>query len=208
MSCVNEAVCKLCRRENMKLFLKGDRCYTDKCAFERRPYPPGQHGQARLKFSEFALQLREKQKAKRYYGIGEKQFRRYFFEADRAADVTGVALLKLLERRLDNVVYTLGFAASRREARQMVSHKHILVNGIRVNVASYTVRKGDVVEVREKSRQLNKVGSAIQGSARRTIPSWLEADHGAFKGVVKDVPVRDEVTLPVEENMIVEYYSR
>ena len=192
----------------MKLFLKADRCYTDKCSFERRPYPPGQHGQARLKFSEFALQLREKQKAKRYYGIGEKQFRRYFFEADRSAEVTGVSLLKLLERRLDNTVYTLGFGGSRREARQLVCHNHILVNGVKVNIPSYTVRKGDVIEVHEKSRQMNRVQIAIQGVARRTIPSWLEADHGAFKGVVKDAPARDEVTLPVEENMIVEYYSR
>jgi len=198
----------MCRRENMKLFLKGDRCYTDKCSFERRPYPPGQHGQARLKFSEFALQLREKQKAKRYYGMSEKQFHKTFVAADRSSEVTGAALLKLLERRLDNVVYTLGFGASRREARQMVSHNHILVNGVRVNIPSYTVSKGDVIEVREKSRQLTKVLAAIQGVSRRTIPSWLEADHGAFKGVMKDAPSRDEVTLPVEENMVVEYYSR
>jgi len=192
----------------MKLFLKGDRCYTDKCSFERRPYPPGQHGQARLKFSEFALQLREKQKTKRYYGLGEKQFHGYFVKADRSGEITGTALLKLLELRLDNVVYSLGFAASRREARQMVGHNHISVNGKRVNIASYTVKKGDVVEVRENSRQLTKVMAAIQGVSRRTVPSWLEADHGAFKGTVKDVPVRDEVTLPVEENMVVEYYSR
>ena len=192
----------------MKLFLKGDRCYTDKCSFERRPYPPGQHGQARLKFSEFALQLREKQKAKRYYGMSEKQFHRYFVAADRSSEVTGSALLKLLERRLDNVVYTLGFGASRREARQLVGHNHITVNGVRVNIPSYTVKKGDVIEVREKSRQMNKVLAAIQGVSRRTIPSWLDADHNAFKGVVKDAPGRDEVTLPIEENMIVEYYSR
>ena len=206
MGCVN--ACKLCRRENMKLFLKGDRCYTDKCAFERRPYPPGQHGQSRLKFSEFALQLREKQKAKRYYGMSEKQFRRYFDNADSSKDVTGLALLKLLETRLDNVVYSLGFGASRREARQLVSHNHILVNGTRVNVASYTVRKGDVVEVREKSRQLVKVQSAIQGVTKRTVPAWLEVDHGQFKGKIKDLPTREEITLPVEENMVVEYYSR
>lgn len=208
MSRVNDSVCKLCRRENMKLFLKGDRCFTDKCSFERRPYPPGQHGQSRLKFSEFALQLREKQKARRYYGISEKQFTRYFGLADRSRDVTGMALLKLLEARLDNVVYTLGYANSRREARQLVAHNHILVNGRRVNIPSYNVRKGDVIEVREKSRQMGKVQAAIQAVARRTIPSWLEADHGSFKGTVKDVPSRDEVTLPVEENMIVEYYSR
>lgn len=208
MSCVNESVCKLCRRENMKLFLKGDRCYTDKCSFERRPYPPGQHGQARLKFSEFALQLREKQKAKRYYGIGEKQFHRYFVEADRSAEITGTSLLKLLECRLDNVVYTMGFGASRREARQLVGHNHILVNGVRTNIASYTVKKGDVIEVRENSRQHNRVLAAIQGVSRRTVPSWLEVDHNAFKGTVKDSPTREEVTLPIEENMIVEYYSR
>ncbi|PIS10331.1 MAG: 30S ribosomal protein S4 [Bdellovibrio sp. CG10_big_fil_rev_8_21_14_0_10_47_8] len=208
MSCINDSVCKLCRRENMKLFLKGDRCYTDKCAFERRPYPPGQHGQARLKFSEFALQLREKQKTKRYYGLSEKQFQRYFDMADRSKDVTGTGLLKLLETRLDNVVYSLGYANSRREARQLVSHQHILVNGRRVNVASYIVKKGDVIEVDQKSREMNKILSAIQSVARRSVPSWLEADHGSFKGTVKDLPTREEITLPVEENMIVEYYSR
>lgn len=208
MSCVNTSVCKLCRRENQKLFLKGDRCYSDKCAFERRPYPPGQHGQQRLKFSEFALQLREKQKTRRYYGVSEKQFHRYFERADRSREVTGTALLKLLESRLDNVVYTLGFANSRREARQLVSHNHFTVNGKRVNVPSYIVRKGDVIEVAQGSREMNKILGAIQSVARRTVPSWLEADHGAFKGVVKDAPTRDEVTVPVEESMVVEYYSR
>lgn len=208
MSCINDSVCKLCRRENAKLFLKGDRCYTDKCAFERRPYPPGQHGQSRLKFSEFALQLREKQKAKRYYGISERQFQKTFGMAEKSADITGTALLKLLETRLDNVVYTLGFANSRREARQLVSHKHIMVNGKRVNIPSYTVRKGDVIQVDEKSREMNKILGAIQAVARRTMPSWLEADHGAFRGTVKEMPTREEVSLPIEENMIVEYYSR
>ncbi len=208
MGCNVSSVCKLCRRENMKLFLKGDRCFSDKCAFERRPYPPGQHGQSRLKFSEFALQLREKQKAKRYYGLSEKQFSRYFDMADKSREVTGTALLRFLELRLDNVVYTLGFANSRREARQVISHNHIMVNGKRVNIASFIVRKGDVIEVAQKSREMNKVLSAIQAVARRTMPSWLEADHGAFKGTVKDVPTRDEVTIPVEESMIVEYYSR
>jgi small subunit ribosomal protein S4 len=192
----------------MKLFLKADRCYTDKCSFERRPYPPGQHGQARLKFSEFALQLREKQKTKRWYGVSEKQFVRYVSMADSSKEVTGTALLKVLEARLDNVVYSLGFAGSRREARQLVSHRHILVNGKLVNVASYTVKKGDVVEVAPKSREMNKVMSAIQSVARRTVPAWLEADHNAFKGTVKDLPSREEITVPVEENMIVEYYSR
>ena len=208
MGCMNDSVCKMCRRENMKLFLKGDRCYTDKCAFERRPYPPGQHGQSRLKFSEFALQLREKQKAKRYYGIGEKQFRRYFHEADRSREVTGTALLQLLESRLDNVVYTMGFASSRKEARQMVSHGHVLVNGKKVDISSYNVKKGDVLELHEKSRSLVRVATAVEGVKKRSVPAWLEVDHGNLKGVMKEIPSRDEVTLPVEENMIVEYYSR
>lgn len=192
----------------MKLFLKGDRCYSDKCSFERRPYPPGQHGQSRLKFSEFALQLREKQKTKRYYGVYEKQFRKYFEEADRRKGVTGTELLVLLETRLDNVVYSLGFASSRREARHLVRHNHFTVNGKKNNIPSYLVQKGDVIEVREGSRQMNKVLAAIESAKRREIPSWLEADHAAFKGVVKDMPTRENVTLPVEENMIVEYYSR
>jgi small subunit ribosomal protein S4 len=192
----------------MKLFFKGDRCFTDKCSFERRPYPPGQHGQARLKFSEFALQLREKQKTKRYYGLSEKQFARYFDNADRSKEITGLALLKLLETRLDNVVYSLGFAHSRREARQLVSHNHIHVNGKRVNIASFSVKKGDVIEVAQNSREMNKVLAAMQSSARRTIPAWLEADHAAFKGTMKDAPSREDITVPVEENMIVEYYSR
>jgi small subunit ribosomal protein S4 len=208
MSCVKQSVCKLCRRENAKLFLKGDRCMTDKCSFERRPYPPGQHGQSRLKFSEFALQLREKQKAKRYYGVSERQFRKYFSLADRGADVTGTALLRLLELRLDNVVYTLGFATSRREARQMVSHGHILVNGKCVNVPSFRVRKGDVVEVAQASRAGAHVVKAVESANRTNVPSWLESSRAEFKGTVKDVPQRDEVTLVVEENMIVEYYSR
>jgi small subunit ribosomal protein S4 len=208
VSCIQASVCKLCRRENMKLFLKGDRCYTDKCSFERRPYPPGQHGQSRLKFSEFALQLREKQKTKRYYGVSESQFVRYVKEANRSKELTGTALLKSLEMRLDNVVYSLGFANSRREARQLVKHNHFLLNGKRANIPSIVVEKGDVIEVTEASKQVVKVQSAIQSVARRSVPSWLEADHGNFKGVVKDSPVRDDITLPVEENMIVEYYSR
>lgn len=208
MSCINSSVCKMCRRENTKLFLKGDRCLTDKCSFERRPYPPGQHGQSRLKFSEYALQLREKQKAKRYYGLSEKQFRKYFELADQSKEITGTKLLKFLELRLDNVIYTLGFASSRREARQLISHNHFSINGQRVNIPSYIVKKGDVIEVSQKSREVNKVLAGIQSVARRTIPSWLEADHAAFKGTVKDVPARDEVSIPVEESMIVEYYSR
>lgn len=208
MSCVTNSVCKLCRRENMKLFLKGDRCYTDKCAFERRPYPPGQHGQSRLKFSEFALQLREKQKAKRYYGLSEKQFRKYFENADQSKGITGTELLKHLELRLDNVVYTLGFANSRREAKQLISHNHFLVNGKRVNIPSFIVKKTDVIEVAKGSQEIASILSAIQAVSRRSIPSWLEANHTAFKGIVKDSPTRDEITISVEESMIVEYYSR
>lgn len=208
MSCINESVCKLCRRENVKLFLKGDRCFTDKCSFERRPYPPGQHGQSRLKFSEFALQLREKQKTKRYYGVYERQFRKYFDEADRRRGVTGTELLRLLETRLDNVVYTLGFAASRREARQLVKHNHFTVNGKKNNIPSFNVQKGDVVEVRESSRGVNKILAGIESAKKREVPAWVEADYGAFKGTIKDVPERESISLAVEENMIVEYYSR
>lgn len=208
MSCINKSVCKICRRENLKLFLKGDRCLTDKCAFERRPYPPGQHGQSRLKFSEFALQLREKQKTKRYYGVSEKQFRRYVGLAEKSKEVTGLALLKNLEQRLDNVVATLGFAASRRDAKQIVSHGHITVNGKEVNIPSYSVSKGDVIQVSQNSKEVARITAAVQSASKKTVPSWLEADHGALKGVVKDLPGREEITLPVEENMIVEYYSR
>lgn len=208
MSRICESVCKLCRRENMKLFLKGDRCFSDKCAYERRPYPPGQHGQSRSKFSDYALQLREKQKTKRWYGLSEKQFRRYFSEAARSKELTGLALLKSMESRLDNVLYTLGFANSRREARQLVRHNHVLLNGKRANIPSILLGKGDVVEVAEPSRNQTRVQAAIQAVSRRAIPSWLDADHANFKGTVKDLPQRDEITVPVEENMIVEYYSR
>jgi len=208
VSCVNKSVCKICRRENLKLFLKGDRCLTDKCAFERRPYPPGQHGQSRLKFSEFALQLREKQKTKRYYGVSEKQFRRYVGLAEKSKEVTGLALLKNLEQRLDNVVATLGFASSRRDAKQIVSHGHIMVNGKKVTIPSYSVEKGDVIQVSSNSKEKARITSSVQSATKKTIPAWLEADFGALKGVVKDLPGREEITLPVEENMIVEYYSR
>jgi small subunit ribosomal protein S4 len=192
----------------MKLFLKGDRCFSDKCAYERRPYPPGQHGQSRSKFSDYALQLREKQKTKRWYGLSEKQFRRYFGEASRSKELTGLALLKSMEARLDNVLYTLGFANSRREARQLVRHNHVILNGKRANIPSILVNKGDVVEIAEASRAQARILAAIQAVSRRSVPSWLDADHAGFKGTVKDLPQRDEITVPVEENMIVEYYSR
>jgi len=201
-------VCRLCRRENMKLFLKADRCFTDKCSFERRPYPPGQHGQSRVKFSEFALQLREKQKVKRIYGVAERSFRRYFREASRQTGVTGEALLLQLERRIDNAVYLMGFAGSRNEAKQLVKHGHFLVNGKKVDMPNFQVDRDDVVEVREKSRQTNKILAAIESSKRREIPSWIEASHGDFKARVKELPTRDHVTFPIEEHMVVEYYSR
>ncbi len=174
----------------------------------KEPYPPGQHGQSRLKFSEFALQLREKQKAKRYYGVSEKQFVSYVSEASRAKELTGTALLKFLEMRLDNVVYTLGYANSRREARQLVKHNHFLLNGKRANIPSILVSKGDVIQVADSSKEMAKIQSAIQGVARRSVPSWLEADHAKLTGTVKDLPNREEVAVAVEENMIVEYYSR
>jgi small subunit ribosomal protein S4 len=192
----------------MKLFLKGDRCFTDKCSFDRRPYPPGQHGQSRVKFSEFALQLREKQKLKRMYGVFERQFRKYFQGAEKSKGVTGASLILRLERRLDNVVYLLGFASSRNEARQMVSHNHFLVNGKAVNVSNYEVGKGDVIEVCEKSRQGTRVMASIESVKRREMPRWLEPSHSEYKGVVKDLPSRDDVNFPVEEHMVVEYYSR
>ena len=192
----------------MKLFLKGDRCYTDKCSFERRPYPPGQHGQARMKFSEFALQLREKQKVKRIYGVHEDQFRRYFGIAEQRKGVTGETLLLQLERRLDNAVYLLGYANSRTEARHLVKHEHFMVNGKSASQPSYELKKGDVVEVRQKSRNMTKVMAAVESVKRREIPKWLDASHGDFKGTVKENPTREDVTFPIEEHMIVEYYLR
>lgn len=202
------SVCRLCRRENQKLFLKGDRCNTDKCAFERRGYPPGQHGQGRIKFSEYGLQLREKQKIKRIYGLGEKQFRNLFEDADRQKGVTGNNLLTGLERRLDNVAYRSGFANSRAEARQLVRHGHFLVNGRRVNIPSYIVKKGDQIEVREKSRTLGVIAGAMEGVKRREIPQWLELDAATFKSRVRDLPSRDDVTAPMEERLVVELYSK
>jgi small subunit ribosomal protein S4 len=192
----------------MKLFLKGDRCYTDKCSFERRAYPPGQHGSARVKFSEFALQLREKQKVKRIYGVQEDQFRRYMREASKSKGNTGETLLLQLERRLDNAVYLMGYANSRTEARHLVKHNHFMVNGKRVSQPNFQLRKGDVVEVRTESRQMTKVMAAVESVKRREIPKWLDASHGDFKGTIKDLPTREDVTFPIEEHMIVEYYSR
>ncbi|MBI2605227.1 MAG: 30S ribosomal protein S4 [Deltaproteobacteria bacterium] len=208
MARYRESVCRLCRRENQKLFLKGDRCFSDKCSFERRGYPPGQHGQGRIKFSEFGLQLREKQKIKRMYGLVEKQFRLTFERAERMRGVTGSNLVSLLERRLDNVAYRLGFANSRAEARQLVLHNHVLVNGRSVNIPAYTIRKGDALEVREKSRKLLRVQAALEGLKRREVPQWLEVEPAQFKGQVRDLPSRDDVTAQMEERLIVELYSK
>ena len=202
------SVCRICRRENQKLFLKGDRCYTDKCAFERRGYPPGQHGQGRIKFSEYGLQLREKQKIKRTYGLLEKQFRSVFEKAERSKGITGSVLLSMLERRLDNVAYRCGFANSRAEARQMVRHGHFKVNGTRVNIPSYLVNKGDTVEVTEKSRSTARIMGALEGVKRREIPQWLELEAATMKARIRDLPARDDITAPMEERLVVELYSK
>jgi small subunit ribosomal protein S4 len=202
------AVCRLCRREGLKLFLKGERCYTDKCSIERRNYPPGEHGQARPKFSEYAIQLREKQKLRRIYGLLEGQFRRYFDLADRSKGVTGDMLLQLLERRLDNIAYRLGFATSRAEARQLVRHGHLTVNGRKVDVPSYLVRAGDVVSVRERSRRIARIAESLAVAQRRGVPDWLEVDAEAFRGRVKALPTRADLTMPINEKLVVELYSK
>lgn len=208
MARYTESVCRLCRRENLKLFLKGERCYTDKCAIERRNYPPGQHGQGRPKFSEYSLQLREKQKVKRMYGLMENQFRRTFAEAARTKGITGETLLVLLERRLDNVAYRLGFASSRAEARLLVRHGHILVNGRRVNIPSFSVRVGDTVSVKDSSRQIARVLSAMEGAQRRGVPDWADIDRDACSGRIKILPSRNDITMPINEKLIVELYSK
>ena len=192
----------------MALYLKGDRCYTDKCAIQRRSYPPGQHGQGRGKISDYGLQLREKQKVKRMYGILEKQFRGYFERAERLRGVTGTNLLVLLERRLDNVVYRLGFANSRAQARQMVLHNHVLVDGQRVNIPSYLVKVGQTVQVTEKSRSSALVRDALEAAARRGCPPWLELEKEEAKGRVSMFPTREDITMPIQEHLIVELYSK
>jgi len=191
------------------LFLKGDRCYTDKCAFERRSYAPGQHGQRRGgKVSDYGIQLREKQKVKRIYGIFENQFRRYYHKAERQKGITGTNLLILLERRLDNTVYRMGFASSRDQARQLVRHNHFAVNGSKVNIPSYQVKNGDVIEVKGKSQKIPVIQEAMETVVRREIPPWLEVDIEKFRGVVKAFPSREELTMPVNEQLIVELYSK
>ncbi|MCK8824373.1 30S ribosomal protein S4 [Fuchsiella alkaliacetigena] len=202
------AVCRQCRREGEKLFLKGERCYSDKCGVERRPYVPGEHGQGRQKLSEFGVQLREKQKVKRIYGVLEKQFRNYFAKADNQPGITGEEFLKLLERRLDNTVYRLGFAASRNEARQLVRHGHFLVNGHRVDIPSYSVEEGDVIEVKESSKDMTRMKEIIEFSAQQNTPEWLEVNLEKRTGKVLSEPLREDIDLPIREQLIVEFYSR
>jgi small subunit ribosomal protein S4 len=202
------SVCRLCRRERMKLFLKGTRCDSPKCAIERRPYPPGQHGRGRIKESEYLIQLREKQKARRIYGVRERQFRKYYHQATRAKGVTGTRLLQLLETRLDNVVYRGGLAMSRPQARQFVSHGHFQVNGQKVDVPSFRVKPGSVVEVRERSRSVGRIVEAAAYAAGRTIPDWLLLEPGDLRIRVLDEPAREMIDVPVQEQMIVELYSK
>jgi len=201
-------VCRICRRENQKLFLKAERCLTEKCAFERRAYPPGQHGHGRIKFSEYALQLREKQKLKRLYGLMEKQFRAYFDRAERMKGVTGNNLLSLLERRLDNVAYRMGLGGSRTQARMVVRHGHVQVNGKRLDIPAYVVKKGDLVTVGEKSQKLTAILASLESAKNREAPQWLDVDKATFKATIKDLPARDDITIPVEERMVVELYSK
>lgn len=208
MARYTDSVCRLCRREGLKLFLKGERCYTDKCAIERRNYPPGQHGQGRSKFSEYAVQLREKQKIKRMYGLLEGQFRRYFEMAERSRGVTGETLLQLLERRLDNTVYRMGFATSRAEARQLVRHGHFQVNSKRVDIPSYLLAAGQTVTVRERSRKVSRIVEALEQSDRRGVPEWIEVNREAFSGVLKAIPRRVDLTMPINEQLVVELYSK
>lgn len=210
MARYTEAQCRLCRREGMKLYLKGDRCYSGKCAIDRKSYAPGMHGQGgrRPKVSEYGTQLREKQKTRRIYGILEKQFRSYFEKAERQQGITGENLLRLLERRLDNVVYRLGLGSSRVEARQLVRHGHFTVNGRKVNIPSFLTRVGDVIEVREKSKESPRIKEMMERAADRTPPAWLEYESEPARGRLVALPARDQIDVPVQEHLIVELYSR
>ena len=201
------AVCKLCRREGKKLFLKGERCYTQKCAIERRSYAPGQHGQSRKKTSEYGLQLRAKQQARRYYGINESQFHKYFLMAERKQGMTGENLLRICESRLDNVVYLLGWANSRAEARQLVTHNHYLVNGKKVNIPSILLKAGDVITVKEASRDSEKIKAVLETNGSRPVPQWLDKTS-EYEAKIVNLPDRDQIAAPVEEHLIVEYYSK
>jgi len=208
MARYTDAVCRLCRREGQKLFLKGDRCYTDKCAIVRRSYAPGQHGQGRSKVSEYGTQLREKQKAKRYYGVLESQFEGYFELASKRKGQTGENLLSILETRLDNVVYRLGFAMSRAEARQLVRHGHFTVNGKKVNIPSYLVKPGEIITLKDSSRSLEKIKSVIEANSFRQPPKWLDYDRNAMVAKVVALPAKEDIDLPIEEHLIVELYSK
>lgn len=201
-------VCKQCRREGAKLFLKGERCYTDKCGYDRRPYPPGVHGQRRSKVTEYGIRLREKQKVRRIYGMVEAQFRRYFDEAERQKGVTGENFLSLLERRLDSAVYRLGLATTRSDARQLVRHKHVQVNGRAVNIPSFLLKPGDKITIRDRSKKLSRLESALEVSGRREAADWLEFDRDNLTATVKTMPTREGITLPIQEQLIVEFYSR
>ncbi|HJO25184.1 MAG: 30S ribosomal protein S4 [Myxococcota bacterium] len=208
MARYTSAACRLCRREGAKLFLKGDRCFSPKCGVERRAYPPGQHGQGRTRFSDYGVQLREKQKVKRMYGLLEKQFLGTMNRASRMKGRAGENLLMLLERRLDNVVFRLGFATSRAEARQLVRHGHFTVNGCKAVTPSMHLREGAKVELREKSRKVARIIGALEALEGKSVPQWLEIDKGAFSGVIKSLPAREDITLPIQEQLIVELYSR
>ena len=208
MARYTESVCKQCRREGQKLFLKGQRCYTDKCAVGRRAYAPGQHGQGRHKTSEYGLQMRAKQMTKRFYGVLESQFRKYYDMAAKKQGKTGEEMLTLLERRLDNVVYRLGWASSRPEARQFVTHGHISVNGKRVDIPSYLTSAGEVVSIMEKSRKSEKMKGVLEANASRPVPKWLDVNRETLEGKVVALPTREEIDLPVDETLIVEYYSK
>jgi len=208
MARYNGSVCRLCRREGTKLFLKGDRCYTEKCSIDKRAYPPGQHGQGRTRFSDYGVQLREKQKVKRMYGVLERQFRLTYQRAARMKGRSGENLLILLERRLDNVVYRLGFATSRSEARQLVKHGHFLVNGRKAHTPSLLVKPGWKVVLRERSREVTRIAGALDALEGKSLPAWLELDKASFEGTIKQLPVREDITLPIDEQLIVEHYSR
>ena len=208
MARYKDAVCRLCRREGTKLFLKGDRCFSAKCGIERRAYPPGQHGQGRARFSDYGVQLREQQKVKRMYGLLEKQFADTMSRASRMKGRAGENLLILLERRLDNVVFRMGFSTSRAEARQLVRHSHFLINGRRASIPSMLVKPGAVISVAEKSRKIARIAGALETLESRSVPQWVEINKETFEGTVKSLPVRDDITMPIQEQLIVEWYSR
>ena len=211
MAKYNDAKCRICRREGAKLFLKGDRCFTDKCSQDRRPYAPGQHGRARKKLSEYALMLREKQKVRRMYGVLEKQFRGYYAKAEQIAKKEGIPgenLLMILELRLDNVMFRLGYGRTRKEARQIVRHKHVLVNGKPVDIPSYQVKVGDTIEIKEKYKSMQRYKDVLEVTSARIVPEWLSANHDALNGTVLSKPQRAQIDVPVEETLIVELYSK